>query len=123
LIACYAYDRKKFFHKRMEMGEGLVGQCILDSDSIYMDEVPDNYVNITSGLGFANPQMILLVPLKVNDKILGVIELASFKTLQPYHIKFIETLAESLASVIANIKINEHTQILLQESRKQLRNY
>ena len=77
--ASYAYDRKKFASKRIELNEGLIGTSALERKTIFLTEVPDGYLNITSGLGKANPRCILIVPLIFNDDIHGAIELASFK--------------------------------------------
>ncbi len=119
LKACYAFERKKYLQKTIEIGEGLVGQCFQESDRIYLKSVPTDYVRITSGLGDAPPTCLLLVPIKNNDVVEGVMEIALFHELEEYQIQFIEKVGENLASVINNLKINERTKVLYENSQQQ----
>ncbi len=119
LTACLAFDRKKFTDKIIQWEEGLIGRCAIEKDTIYMTDVPNNYTTITSGLGKSNPSAILIVPLKVNDEVYGVIELASFSPFQPFEIEFVEKTAESIASTISTVQINIQTTQLLHETQHQ----
>jgi nitrate/nitrite-specific signal transduction histidine kinase len=119
LFSCYAFDRKKFIEKQFELGEGLVGQTYLEAETIYMTDLPDDYIKITSGLGESNPRSLLIVPMKSNDVIEGVLELASFKEFANHEIVFIEKLGENIASILSSMKINEKTKTLLIESKQQ----
>jgi transcriptional regulator with GAF, ATPase, and Fis domain len=103
----------------VEIGQGLLGQAYLEKRSIYLKEIPKNYISITSGLGMANPTTLLIVPLKVNEDILGVIELASFHEFSDFEIRFIETIGENIASTLQGIKTNTITKELLAASQQQ----
>ncbi len=117
--ACYAYERSKYIDKKIYISEGLLGQSFQDKQPLLLTEVPPNYVHITSGLGKALPRCILIVPLKYNEQTCGMIELASFKTFQPFHIEFVGRVGEIIASAILSVKINEKTQKLLRETQEQ----
>ncbi len=106
MTACYAWEKKKYLNQKIYRGEGLAGQCWQEMDTIYLTDVPQNYVRITSGLGDSNPSCILIVPLKVNDQIFGVVEIASFNVLKDYEIEFVQKIAESIASTISSVKVN-----------------
>jgi GAF domain-containing protein len=118
LFSCYAYDKKKFVQKTINIGEGLVGQVYLEGEVAYMTKVPKNYVHITSGLGEATPRSIVIVPLKINNEVNGVIELASFNAFERHEIDFLKRIAESMASTVTAVKSAEHTQKLLKESQQ-----
>jgi methyl-accepting chemotaxis protein len=119
LVSSFAYDRKKFLKKRIEIGEGLVGTCAQEKLTIFVSDIPENYIEITSGLGDAPPRSILIVPLKTEENIFGILEIASFTIFNKNEIDFVEKIAESIASTFATVKININTARLLQQSKKQ----
>jgi PAS domain S-box-containing protein len=118
LESAYAYERRKRIKKEIAIGEGLVGQSVQEGDRIYLTEVPEDYVEIKSGLGETLPRCVLIVPLKINEEIKGVVEIASIKNIPEYKIEFVEKLGENIASTIANAKTNERTKKLLMESQE-----
>lgn len=118
MVSAFAYDRKKFLTRRIALGDGLIGVCALEKNTIYITDVPADYMEIESGLGDSKPKSLLIVPLKSEDRILGVIELASFNLFRPFEIQFVEQLGDSIASTLASLRINTRTAELLAESQK-----
>jgi PAS domain S-box-containing protein len=119
LNACYAYDRKRALDKKLPLNHGLIGQCYRENDYIYIDKLPDDYIKITSGTGSALPKSLLLIPIKNNEKTYGVIELASFTIFEKFEIEFVQSVVNTFASSIGNVRINAHTQKLLADSKIQ----
>ncbi len=96
-VSTIAYNRRKIIQKRLEINEGLVGACFTEREPIYITDVPDNYIEIRTGLGGALPKNIYLTPIKYEFKVFGVIELASFETFEEHHRQLIDQVAQSLA--------------------------
>jgi methyl-accepting chemotaxis protein len=119
LKACYAYHRKKFLTKEIDVGDGLVGQCFLERDTIVLTDIPADYVSISSGLGEARPRFIIITPIKYNDVIAGVIEMASFTILPDHYIRFIEKTCENMTTVLQSFHQSEETRQLLEATRLQ----
>ncbi|MFA5649038.1 MAG: GAF domain-containing protein [Bacteroidales bacterium] len=119
LFSAYAWDRRKYLNKRIDVSEGLVGACAMEKETIQLTEIPEDYIEITSGLGKANPKYIVLVPLKHEGIVQGVIEMASFTIFEEFEVEFLERIADSIASTIQSVKINVTTKQLLEQSQQQ----
>jgi PAS domain-containing protein len=117
--AAFAYNRQKLLKKSFKVGEGLLGTCVAEKEQIYLKELPNDYIEITSGLGGANPNNLFIVPFIHDGKVLGVIELASFKLIEDYQQELILKVAESVASAISSTQTNTITQDLLEQSKMQ----
>ena len=104
--------------KRSMVGEGLAGNCVQEKQTIYLRDIPKDYIEIRSGLGGSVPRSLLIVPLKKEDQITGVIEIASFNEFRKHEIEFVEKIAESIAATIVTVRLHEQTALLLEESKK-----
>lgn len=115
MIACYAYQKKKFIKTSILPGEGLVGQTYKEKAPIHLKEIPDNFIKVTSGLGQALPKTLLFIPLMVEEEVLGIIELATFNEYESHIIDFIIKVSENLASVLLYSSSNSKMKLLLDD--------
>lgn len=117
--SAYAYHKKKYIKANFRFAEGLVGQAAVEKDFILRTEIPDEYVTVTSGiLGDKRPKSILITPLITEEKVYGVVEFAGFQKFTESHINYVREISLILARTIFNIKVNERTRKLLEESQK-----
>ncbi len=118
LIASYAYRARKHVANRYAVGEGLVGQAALEKQPILLQNVPDDYIQITSGLGEAPPRNIIVLPVLFEGEVKAVIELASFLPFSQIHQTFLDQLSESIGVVLNMIGASMRTEELLEQSQK-----
>lgn len=119
-IATYAYNRRKYPEQTIRIGEGLIGQAAYEMAAIYRKEIPQDYMTITSGiLGNKKPSSLIIVPLISDEKLQGIIELASLEDHIPKLTRvFLRELSSVIAQTIFNLKANQRTTELLEDSRK-----
>src|SRR5205823_8933412 len=109
---------RKHVGNRFAIGEGLVGQAALEKQPILLTNVPDDYIQITSGLGEAPPRNIIVLPILFEGDVKAVIELASFLPFSQIHQTFLDQLSESIGVVLNMIGANMRTEELLEQSQK-----
>jgi HAMP domain-containing protein/signal transduction histidine kinase/DNA-binding response OmpR family regulator len=117
LLANYAADGREAVGKQVKLGQGLVGQCAIDKQKILINNLPTQYMRISSGSGEAPPRSILVLPLVFEGEVKGVLELASFEGFNPTHQAFLEQLTESIGIVLNTIEANMRTEDLLKQSQ------
>src|SRR6059036_1835000 len=115
LLAGYALEAEA--PTVFRIGEGLVGQCAREKRGLLLDNVPANYVRISSGLGGATPASLIILPVLFEGEVKGVMELASFDRFSPTHKAFLDLLVESIGIVINTIEANMRTEALLAQSQ------
>lgn len=117
MIACYAYNRKKFINSTLAEGEGLIGQCYLEKKAIYHTQIATDYFKIRSGLGEILPTSLIITPLMASQNVVGVLEIASLNPLKDYQKKFLDKVSEDIAITLISVKANEETKKLYEQSR------
>ena len=117
LLASYAYRERKGVNNRFKLGEGLVGQAALEKERILLTNVPQDYVQVSSGLGEAPPKNIVVLPILFEGQVKAVMELSSIETFNPTHQAFLDQLTESIGIVLNTIEANTLTEDLLKQSQ------
>jgi signal transduction histidine kinase/DNA-binding response OmpR family regulator/HAMP domain-containing protein len=117
LLASYAHKGQEALGGRLALGEGLIGQCAVEKQKILLNNVPPDYIRISSGLGDAAPHNIIVLPVVFEGQVKGVLELASFERFNPTHQAFLDQLTESIGIVFNTIEANMRTEDLLKQSQ------
>ncbi|MHC0428810.1 HAMP domain-containing protein [Streptomyces sp. O3] len=99
-------------------GETLIGAAARERRTILVENAPSGYLKIASGLGEAPPAQVIVLPVLFEDKVLGVIELASFQPFTQIQRDFLSQIAEMIATSVNTISVNTTTELLLKQSQE-----
>lgn len=80
-IANYAYYSDAQPSDFIE-GDGLTGQVVKDKKAFFIDKIPEGYVKVISGLGNHIPKFLLILPILDKNDVIGVVEIATFKSIE-----------------------------------------
>ncbi|RWC95801.1 MAG: response regulator [Mesorhizobium sp.] len=117
LAASYGAESKAAIKQRLDLREGLVGQSAADKRAIMLDNVPPDFLRVTSGLGSSSPANVIILPALFEDEVKAVIELASFGEFRDTHQSFLNQLMESVGIVLNTIAATMRTEGLLKQSQ------
>lgn len=118
LRATYAFDRRKYIKKQVAIGDGLAGVCFYERKSMFLTEIPNDYITITSGLGESLPRNIFIVPIMAEERVEGIIEIASFHILEAHQTEMVEQMAKSIGITLNGMRINKQTKDLLEQAQR-----
>jgi signal transduction histidine kinase/CheY-like chemotaxis protein/HAMP domain-containing protein len=102
---------------RFALGHGLIGQAAVEAKPILVEDVPEDYIKVASGLGSAPPRNIIVLPVVFEEQVLGVIELASLQKISEINRAFLEQITETIGVVLNTIRANMRTEQLLAQSQ------
>ena len=117
LLAHYGLSKDSLIDV-IEVYEGLTGQCYSEGKVNFVEDLPEKYFSISSGLGSSTPKALALIPMKIEDSTIGVIEIASFKMLEKVSREFLLKAADSIASQLNIVKMNNESQLLINNLKK-----
>ena len=119
LLSAFAGDGEEGRLRRLELGEGLIGQCALEKRRMLIGDLPpESTVPIRSGLFEAVPRNVIVLPVLFEDRVKAVIELASLSVFTASHLSFLEQLTASIGIVLNSIEATMQTEGLLKQSQQ-----
>jgi PAS domain S-box-containing protein len=119
LLGGYALRERKELGQYFRIGQGLVGQCALERAPITLTQPPADYIRVASSLGDAPPAAIAVLPVVRNDRLLGVLEVATFLDLHPREQALLDGLLPVLAMNLEILERSVRTNKLLGETQRQ----
>jgi len=118
LLSAFADDGQEGHEQRLQVGNGLVGQCAAEKRRMLINDLPNHTVPIRSGLFQAVPRNVIVLPVLFEDRVKAVIELASLNVFTASHLAFLEQLTASIGIVLNSIEATMQTEGLLKQSQQ-----
>ncbi len=118
LLSAYADGGRNGHPERMQVGEGLIGQCAADKRRILVAEMPSNAVTVGSALFKVAPRNVIVLPVLFENQVKAVIELASVTAFTTLQTTFLEQLTASIGIVLNSIEASMQTEGLLKQSQQ-----
>lgn len=117
LLASYAFKERKQISNLVRLGDGLIGQAVMEKSPILLTDVPSDYIQISSGLGKAAPLNLYVLPILFEGDVIAVLEMASFKKYTDLQQSFLEELTTNLGIILENLMGRIRLATLLEESQ------
>ncbi len=118
LLSAFAADGEDGRLRRLQIGEGLVGQCAAEKQRMLISDLPPDTITIRSGLFEAVPRNVIVLPVLFEDRVKAVIELATLSNFTASHLAFLEQLTASIGIVLNSIEATMQTEGLLKQSQQ-----
>ena len=119
LNAAVSMNQKKALRIKIQKGVGLVGTCAVEKMPIFLNKLPDDYINVFSGLGKSKPRTLAILPMLYDNELIAIIEIAFISELQPHEKELLQVISPTIASSLVTVRINEQTEQLMKQFRSQ----
>ncbi|MBD9483604.1 response regulator [Pseudomonas sp. PDM14] len=118
-VAAYGFSREQEqTDQSFYSGEGLVGQVAAERRVLRLENLPADYLKVSSGLGSGEPQALLLAPTDNDGLINGVIELGFLRDLSERDQAFITLVGNTLGTAIEASRYRQRLQEVLAETQQ-----
>ncbi len=120
LVGSIAFGKEKHYVRSVMLGEGIVGTVALERKTLNITDIPEDYFKVSSGFGEAKPKNIIVIPIKLENKVFGIIELASLQKFKHFELEFIDELSKTLGASFAISRIFRNTRNKLEKAENRV---
>lgn len=119
MVGSYAFTVRKNLTNTIKIGEGLAGQAALENEMIVLENVPEDYMRVSSALGDSIPRNVVVSPFRFEGELIGVIELGSFNPFKKRELDFLNDISEHIGVGFHSAQSGDKIKYLLQQTQKQ----
>jgi signal transduction histidine kinase/CheY-like chemotaxis protein/CHASE3 domain sensor protein len=118
-IASYGFSHEsEQSGQSFESGETLVGQAARSRRMIYLKDLPDGYLKVSSSLGASKPFSAAMVPTQNDGAVNGVVELGFMHEVSSRELEFLELIAGNLGAFVDAALYRQRLQDALEETQQ-----
>ncbi|OUR96921.1 hypothetical protein A9Q84_11335 [Halobacteriovorax marinus] len=117
-IASIGISDKEHQLCELSLGEGLLGQAAKERKTKIFTNLPVDYLTIISATGKHNPSSVVIVPLVLNNDLLGIFELGALEIYSEVDLDCLLQLVDMIAVHTNAAKNREYTNNLLLETQQ-----
>jgi signal transduction histidine kinase/DNA-binding response OmpR family regulator/CHASE3 domain sensor protein len=117
--AGYALDSRSAGPESFTAGEGVVGAAAASVEIVHLRDVPSDFFKLRSGTGEHLPAEVVVVPARVDDTALAVMELGFFAPIDARTKDLLGRVGEGVAMAVRSTEYQARLRDLLEESQRQ----
>ena len=119
MTGSYAYTWRRKISNSFALGEGLVGQAALEKQTIFLTDIPADYISLSTGMLEFIPRVIIAIPFLNGENVIGVIELASLHDCQDSQIALLNKALENISIAFSTAQVRTQINRLLEQTQQQ----
>ncbi len=118
-VATYGFPVDEAQESVVHNHDNLLGQAIKDARAFIVEDVPDGYIRVGSGLGQAKPRQLVISPAFADGSIHAVFELGFIQKLNDRAVSFLDHASKAIGVAVQSANYRSHLQKLLEETQAQ----
>ncbi|QDG94412.1 response regulator (plasmid) [Rhizobium sp. NIBRBAC000502774] len=106
-------------HSRLSANDGLFAHVLTNQRPIVVGQLPDGYINFSSGLGRQKPSFLAIAPANVDGSVTAVVELGFLHPVGDHILELLEQASGTIGTAIRSAEFRTRLQTLLHETQRQ----